>query len=168
MKVKTVVYGLLLWMLTAPQGWALTVRPLTEAELIKQSNLIVIGRCTKTKSLWVGRRLMTFATIAVTETLKGAPQTHVTVVLPGGVDASRRFPVAEIVEGAPYLVLGEDVLLFLSNINRIKGGYAVTGASQGKYVLAPASNDQASRAVISSQNRSVRLAYFRKKILGAR
>src|SRR5262245_64910197 len=88
--------------------------PLSDVELIERSSLIVVGQCTEVRSAWVGRRLMTLATVAVHEVLKGDPQRQLTVVVPGGMDAQRPIPVAAVVAGTPQFAPAEEVLLFLS------------------------------------------------------
>src|SRR5687767_6125034 len=87
---------------------------LTIQEMVSQSDLIAIGSCVETKSVWVDRSLVTLATINVAETLKGAELGTVTVALPGGVDANRKFPVAMTYPGAPQITPGENVFLFLT------------------------------------------------------
>ena len=63
-------------------------------DMAKQSDVIAIGTCLETRSVWIDQSLVTVATVAVSETLKGAESPNLTVVLPGGVDANRKFPVA--------------------------------------------------------------------------
>lgn len=101
-------------------------------EMIDHSDLIAIGNCVETRSVWVDRRLVTLATISVAETLKGAELRTVTVSLPGGIDANRKFPVAMTYPGAPRISPGEDVFLFLTSHGETAGSYSVTGFSQGK------------------------------------
>ena len=101
-------------------------------DMIDQSDLIAIGSCVDTKSVWVNRTLVTLATISVAETLKGAEPGMITVGLPGGVDANRKFPIAMTYPGAPRIVPGEDVFLFLTADVETAGSYTVTGFSQGK------------------------------------
>ncbi|HKR60915.1 MAG TPA: hypothetical protein VJS64_14435, partial [Pyrinomonadaceae bacterium] len=103
-------------------------------EMATQSDAIVIGSCLDTRSVWVDRTLVTLATVSVSETLKGTASTNLTVVLPGGVDANRQFPVAVSYPGAPRLTPGEDVFLFLTS-DSDAGGYIVSGFSQGKFSI---------------------------------
>jgi len=86
---------------------------LTTDELIEQSAVIATGRCVETHSSWVGRTLFTFATIAVTETLKGQPGQTVTVVIPGGVDMNRQYPVAMRFPGAPEFYAHDSTMTLL-------------------------------------------------------
>lgn len=101
-------------------------------KLTDQSDLIAIGKCLATKSVWVDRALVTLATVEVGEVVKGDPVQTVTVVLPGGVDANRKIPVAMTYPGAPQIAPDEDVFLFLTRDAEFVDGYAVAGYSQGK------------------------------------
>lgn len=106
-------------------------------ELTLQSDLIVSGQAVNTESRWIedGRVLVTLATIAVSETVKGEPSSTVTVVIPGGSDANRRFPVAMTYPGAPNIYPQEEVFLFLTSTDSVADSYAVTGFSDGKFSL---------------------------------
>jgi len=109
---------------------ALSLRDMTEG-----ATMIVMGTCLETRSQWVGRSLVTLATVSVEETLKGgaAVGTAVTVELPGGIDANRRFKVAMTYAGAPQISRDEKVLLFLTGPDDGANSYSVMGLSQGKY-----------------------------------
>jgi len=130
--------GILLWhvigliLLLSRAARATQLVPLSEAQLIEQSSLIVVGQCTEAKGTWMGRRLMTVATIAVDEVLKGEPHSQVTVVIPGGIDAQRPIPVAAVAAGTPQLAPSEEVVLFLSASRDLPNAYTVTGVAQGK------------------------------------
>lgn len=108
---------------------------LTVGDLVAQSDLIGIGNCTNIKSMWVDRSLVTLATVSLSETLKGSESGEITVVLPGGVDANRKIPVAMSYPGAPRITPGEDVFLFLNANSDAPGGYLVAGFSQGKFSI---------------------------------
>ena len=103
-------------------------------DMVNQSDVIAIGNCVETKSVWVDRTLVTLATISVTESLKGEAST-LTVELPGGVDANRKLPIAMTYPGAPSVVPGEDVFLFLTATGQVAGSYNVAGFSQGKFSI---------------------------------
>ncbi|HVI70072.1 MAG TPA: hypothetical protein VM656_01125, partial [Pyrinomonadaceae bacterium] len=51
-------------------------------EMVNQSDVIAIGNCSNTQSVWVDGSLVTVATVSVSETLKGAGSEILTVVLP--------------------------------------------------------------------------------------
>ena len=104
-------------------------------EMATQSDLIAIGTVLETKSVWVDRSLVTLATVSVSETIKGTEATNLMVVLPGGVDANRKFPVAMSYPGAPRLTPGEEVFLFLNVDTDYGNGYVVAGFSQGKFSI---------------------------------
>ena len=115
-------------------------------DMVNQSDVIAIGNCVDTKSVWVDRTLVTLATVSVSETLKGSESTDLTVVLPGGVDANRKFPIAMSYPGAPRLTPGEDVFLFLTTDTDFGSGYNVAGFSQGKFSIV---NDEDGEPVVS-------------------
>src|SRR5688500_9692647 len=115
-------------------------------DMVSQSDVIAIGNCTNTQSVWVDRNLVTLATVSVSETLKGAGSEDLTVVLPGGVDANRKFPIAMSYPGAPRLTPGEDVFLFLTADTEFGTGYNVAGFSQGKFSIV---NDEEGERVVS-------------------
>lgn len=127
---------LLLCALHAPVG-ATTVVALSNEALAVNADLIVVGRCVGLQSVWEGRTLVTVATIAVGETLKGEGGSTVSVALPGGIDANRRFPVAMTYAGAPQMQINENVFLFLGHDPAIASGLTVLGFSQGKFSIAP-------------------------------
>ncbi len=104
-------------------------------DMVSQSDVIAIGNCVDTKSVWVDRSLVTLATVSVSENLKGSGASTVTVELPGGVDANRKIPIAMTYPGAPNLTPGEDVVLFLTATGEVGGTYNVTGFSQGKFSI---------------------------------
>ncbi len=115
-------------------------------EMAIQSDVIAIGSCVETRSVWVDGSLVTLATVSVSETLKGTESANLTVVLPGGVDANRKFPVAMSYPGAPRLTPGEDVFLFLNADTDFGNGYIVAGFSQGKFSIV---KDEDGESVVS-------------------
>lgn len=108
---------------------------LSVEDMVDQSDVIAIGNCIDARSVWVDRSLVTLATVSVSETLKGDANENITVVLPGGVDANRKFPIAMSYPGAPRLTPGEDVFLFLNSETDYGTGYTVAGFSQGKFSI---------------------------------
>ena len=115
-------------------------------DMTDQSDVIAIGNVLETKSVWVDRSLVTLATVSVTETLKGAETGNLTVVLPGGVDANRKFPVAMSYPGAPRLTPGENAFLFLNTDTDTGLGYNVAGFAQGKFSIV---SDEDGQPVVS-------------------
>ena len=114
---------------------ATTARRLSNAQLAEDAEIIVIGQAGESRSAWEGRTLVTLVTVTVAETLKGAPEQTLTIVLPGGTDANRRFPVAMTYAGAPTMRPGEQVFLFLGHDDDIASGHTVLGFSQGKFSI---------------------------------
>ncbi len=132
---KAAVLCLLVAALAVPALRATTAVEHTQTDLIQQAEIIVAGRCTGLQSQWVGRDLVTLATISVSEVLKGQAGPEVTVVLPGGIDSNRRFPIAMTFPAAPEIFLQEDVLLFLATEDLVAGGWGIVGFSQGKFTV---------------------------------
>ena len=108
---------------------------LSIGDMTSQADVIAIGNVGESRSMWVDRSLVTLVTVTVSESLKGSPDETLTVVVPGGVDANRKIPVAMTYPGAPRLSPGENVFLFLNADSEVGGGYAVTGFSQGKFSI---------------------------------
>lgn len=108
---------------------------LSVEDMAQQSDVIAIGNCVETKSIWVDRSLVTLATVNVTESIKGGETSSLVVALPGGIDANRRIPIAMTYPGAPRITPGENVFLFLSSSSEVGGSYTVTGFSQGKFSI---------------------------------
>ena len=111
-------------------------------DMVNQSDVIAIGSCVETKSVWVDRALVTLATVSVTETLKGNGSSTITVELPGGIDANRKFPIAMSYPGAPNMTPGENVFLFLTATGEVAGSYTVAGFSQGKFSIVDEDGEQ--------------------------
>jgi hypothetical protein len=149
--VKAVI-GLLVAILSVPALWATTAVERTENDMVRESALIVTGHCTHLQSQWVGKTLVTLATIQVSEVLKGDAGSQVTVVLPGGVDSNRRIPVAMSYPAAPEIFQQENVLLFLTSEDLVAGGYSIVGFSQGKFSLAVAQGKKVATQDLSGLN----------------
>ena len=115
-------------------------------EMVDQSDVIAIGNCLDTKSVWVDGSLVTLASVNVSESLKGGEVQSLTVVLPGGVDANRQVPVAMSYPGAPRMTPGENVFLFLTSDTDYGLGYNVAGFSQGKFSIV---SDEDGQPVVS-------------------
>lgn len=130
---------------------ATTARELNREDMVRESQLIVVGRVVDSKSVWIDRDLVTLATIEVSETLKGAAARRVTVTLPGGIDSNRKFPVAMTWPGAPRLEVREELVVFLASAG---GSYTIAGFSQGKYSI---STDADGRKKVSRDLRQMTL-----------
>jgi hypothetical protein len=127
---------------------AMSKEELRLKEMALQSDMIVTGQSVNTESRWIegGRVLVTLATISVGEVVKGEPASSVTVVLPGGTDANRRFPVQMTYPGAPTISPQEEVFLFLTETDSVPGGYAVAGFNEGKFSIV---KDEAGNKLVS-------------------
>lgn len=123
--------------LCAAPAWATTARALSNRAMTQAAALILTGRCLEVQSAWDGRTLVTLATLEVTDVLKGDAPARITVTLPGGIDATRRFPVAMTYAGAPQIMVGESVFLFLDREAALGSGLTVVGFSQGKFSVVP-------------------------------
>src|SRR3954453_340048 len=134
-RTALVVLSLAVALAAIPAAWGTTAVERTESDMGQESALIVTGHCTGLQSQWVGRTLVTLATIQVSEVLKGSAGSTVTVVLPGGVDSNRRIPVAMTYPAAPEIFQKENVLLFLTAEDLVANGYSIVGFSQGKFTL---------------------------------
>ncbi len=139
---------------TAPEGTSLAA-DLTITEMAGESQLIVLGRCTSVESFWLTPRLLaTRATVEVSETLKGRGTSEVSIVLPGGADANRKFPIAMTYPGAPSLRIGENVFLFLVPDDALDGAYVISGFAQGKFSIV---EDEDGRQLVSRDLTGLRL-----------
>jgi hypothetical protein len=140
----------LLLALAAPVLEATTAIEMGTEDMTREAEVIVSGRCTDLRSTWIDRDLVTLATISVSEVLKGTAGPEITVVLPGGADSNRKFPVAMVYPAAPELAVQENALLFLSAEGRVVDGYSIVGFSQGKFTIAA----DPSGKLVASQNLS--------------
>lgn len=127
--------ALALGCLFTPAMGAATLLELSDEALVRDSELVIVGRCVNVASEWRKGGLFTLATIEVSDVLKGDPRHSIRVLIPGGVDLDREVPVAVTWPDSPTIDPQEDVLLFL--VPSLDGGgeYFVTGFSQGKLSL---------------------------------
>ncbi|GAA6137911.1 hypothetical protein NBRC116583_16580 [Arenicella sp. 4NH20-0111] len=75
-----------------------------------KSDAVVMGRVLSKKSTWIGKVIVTTATIDVLETMKGKTNRQVQVSYPGGVIG----PIAQYVTHTPALNVDEVAVLFIS------------------------------------------------------
>ncbi|HET6979481.1 MAG TPA: hypothetical protein VFI24_24320 [Pyrinomonadaceae bacterium] len=139
---------------TLPTPGTSLAEALTVQDMANQSDVIAIGNCVETKSVWVDRSLVTLATVSVSENLKGNESSNITVALPGGVDANRKIPIAMTYPGAPQMTPGENVFLFLTASGEVSGSYTVAGFSQGKFSI---NTDENGEQVVSRDLRNTSL-----------
>lgn len=111
-------------------------------QMVKGAESIVIGSCAGTQSQWIdGRRLVTLATVSVTETLKGSATQTVTAMIPGGIGSKGRFKLAQTYPDAPTISPGEEVALFLVHQDQVPNAMAVMGP-QGKLSISKTSDGE--------------------------
>lgn len=125
-------FAVLAVLIMATAGWATTLEKLNDGEIVAAADLVVVAKCIQMKSEWVGRNLMTRYTFEVDEVWSGSAGSHVDVVVPGGADANRKFPVAMVYPGAPLFLPNEKSLLML---DQVAGDYSVVGFNQGRFPL---------------------------------
>ncbi len=105
--------------------------------MVQASDQIVVGTIVGTESVWVGRALFTRYTVAVEETLHGDAAARVSVLVPGGIDRSRRLPIGMAVAGAPTFMANERAVLLLSRILQPTGAadFQIVGFNQGRFTV---------------------------------
>jgi hypothetical protein len=132
------VFGLVALVFAAVPASATTAVHLTTEEMVQTSDLIVTAHVVSSEAIWVDRTLVTVVTVAVDETVKGAPSSTVQVILPGGIDDSGPVPLGVTYAGAPTLYQDESAVLFLTRQDLLPAGYMVAGFSQGKLAIVDA------------------------------
>jgi hypothetical protein len=111
---------------------------MTMEQMAQGASAIVHGKCVATQSQWVERRLVTLATILVSESLKGDTVETLTVEVPGGVGNKGKFALAMTYAGAPQISPEEEVFLFLTGRDDGSNSYSVMGFDQGKFSVGKA------------------------------
>lgn len=152
-----------------PPAGAAMIKRLTTEELAARAEVIVLGQHLESRSVWVGRMLVTRVTVAVGELLKGQTQSTVTVDILGGIDMNRRIPIGMTVPGAPRIHSGEQVVLFLSRREGLtaqagSGEYEIVGFSQGKLSVIEDEHGRPMVATGAAPGAKTPLAEFKAKI----
>jgi hypothetical protein len=88
---------------------AMTVPPMSDAELAARADLVVEGTVLDAEAKWVGRRIVTFYAIGCDD--GDGTQRTITVAVPGGVVGV----LGQRVPGAPTLEKGRRYRLFLGS-----------------------------------------------------
>lgn len=133
-------------------GYALqmTGTPMDVQQLTRSADEVLVGHVLEEETVAIGRRIETNYTIQVNENVKSrsrdmAPGQRFTLTLPGGSLESP--PITQYVTGTPYLVEGEEVVLFLrrpdqrsatraidpSEEGGLRNTYRVVGYNQGRF-----------------------------------
>lgn len=125
----------------ATVGSATTLLAMDVAALTKSSDAVVRGYVLEVTPRWTSdrARIVTDATIEVSETWKGAPKKTLVAMQPGGEIGE----VGQRVEGVATFTPGEEVVLFLE----ARGDrFTVAGMAQGKFRLERTSDGKATFA----------------------
>lgn len=124
--------GLTLCLTAASPADATVARQVTRAELVTLSDVVVRATVVDVRSAWNQDRtqIMSFTRLRVTEYLKGAGETELTLRQIGGeVDG-----LVSHIAGDPRFQSGQDVVLFL---RRIDGVAFLTAMAQSAYFVQP-------------------------------
>jgi hypothetical protein len=149
---------------------AITILPMSFAELVNESSAIVYGRVAEVQGQWTAdrQRLESLVALEVLSAFKGAPGGTITFSIPGG--QSGRY--INLMPGAPTFTRGDLVVVFLSARGpRLPGP---TGFTQGIYrvvadrasgsmlVVPPVIQAGADRSIVRGdpRRRSLSLAAF--------
>jgi hypothetical protein len=136
-------------------GYALlkTRPPMDMQQLTKAADEIVVGTVLTEKTIIVGKRFETNYTVQVSDTLKSgtgslAPGRQFTMTLPGGSLTTP--PLTQYATGVPYMVKGEDVVLFLRQPTgakaptraidprmqgNLQSSYSIVGWNEGRFSI---------------------------------
>jgi len=112
----------------APPLEAATVQRFDLEALAANAERIFVGRCQRASAELIDGSISTRYLFTIDDRLKGAADTHVELVLPGGKFQG----VLSHIPGMPFFVPGEEVILFLSGENQ-RGSPWPIGLGQGKF-----------------------------------
>lgn len=111
--------------------WGATLELLSLNDLIAKSTTIVQAQVTGTSASFAGRVLYTHYKVSVLAQWKGATQSTIDVMVPGGTANG----VRQTYPGVPQLVAGQQYVLFLWTSSN--GATFPMGFTQGVFNLAP-------------------------------
>lgn len=132
----TTVLAVLLAITLATAVSATTIQKLDDRQMVNASDLVIVGQCVEMKSEWIGRTLVTRYTFEVDEVWSGNAGGQVDVIVPGGADANRKFPVATVYPGAPIFMPNERAVLLLGQTAGLTASdYSVVGFNQGRFTV---------------------------------
>jgi len=108
---------------------ASVIRLVDLSVLVRRADIIVRGTTLATVSSLTedGKQIHTVAKVRVQSALKGAPASEIEVRTPGGTIGD----ITQMVHGAPRLVEGQKVILFLHRVSERR--FTIEGFAQGKY-----------------------------------
>ncbi len=120
---------------------ATTLRRATLQDLISSASHIFVGQVVAAESRWVGKKILTSNSIAVSQVIKGAPGQSFTLITQGG----RVGAIAQTVPSSPRLAAGQEILIFAGHagshnliVYMNQGLFDVVTENGRKYVLANA------------------------------
>jgi hypothetical protein len=134
--------ALLLVVLAVPAAHAAIAQAATFDEKVDHSASIILGKCVKTEARYdpTGRWIVTYATFAVEQSMKGSAGAEVTIVTPGGsVNGIHQETI-----GVPVFQAGDEHVVFLRN-TRLgpsplyfdQGTYNVAADEHGQKMIVP-------------------------------
>lgn len=118
----------MLCLLAAGIAFSLTVENISLERMSRESHAIVFGSVLSSYSQWEEKNIYTYTTVRVKESLKGNNSSTITVKQLGGTVGE----IGQEVSGSPRLVLGEDVVLFLT---QWKGAFWIHSIVLGKFSI---------------------------------
>jgi hypothetical protein len=126
--LRTGILPLLLILTIAFGADATMMRAVPFDEKVENAGAIVLGKCTAQQSSWdnTRRRILTYSTFDIEETIKGVPSQQITIVTPGGTVGT----VAQQVVGVPQFREGDEHVLF---VRESSVGPTVAYLEQGSY-----------------------------------
>ena len=144
----------------SPVSQTTTMKRATMRDLSVASSTILVGKVTAVESRWVGKKILTYNTVSVSQALKGVPGASFTLTTLGG----RVGAISQTVPSSPRLRVGQEILLFSG---AVKGHNLVVFMDQGlfpvitengkKFVMA---NPQALGMALGTDNGRVPLDSF--------
>jgi len=122
-------------------------------DLVNKSTEIVKGKVLEVKSAWdeEGSKIFTYVKIAIDEYWKGEGPREMVLRVPGGTVGD----ITLWVEDAPSFEVGEEVVLFLNDIEFFR----LTGWFQGKYKIING------RAVNVEKGESIPIEEFKRRVI---
>jgi hypothetical protein len=114
-------------------SYGTTLKKLSLEELVSSADTITVGKCEKTESVWLARKIYTVATIRVSQSVKGKVKSGsaIDVYVLGG-QVKKPMPVKMQVPSAAKVTQGEEMVLFLRAAGPEKKHYCFVGMAQGK------------------------------------
>ncbi|MEA2166173.1 MAG: hypothetical protein QOK37_4300 [Thermoanaerobaculia bacterium] len=136
------IVALLLVALAVPAAHAAVAQAATFDEKVDNAAAIILGKCVKTEARFdpTGRWIVTYATFAVEQSMKGSAAGELTVITPGGVVNG----IHQETIGVPAFQTGDEHVLFLRN-TRLgptplyfdQGTYNVAAGDHGEKLIVP-------------------------------